>query len=54
MPTGQKSIAWTQENVSKLFSSILIVHDIKIDYDAVAKEFGTLFAFLEFSKSKFL
>lgn len=40
MPTGQKTIAWTQENVSKLFGCILVVHDIKIDNDAVAKAFG--------------
>ena len=54
MPTGQKSIAWTQENVSKLFGSILVVHDIKIDYDAVAKAFGMFCAFAGFSESKFL
>jgi len=54
MPTGQKSIAWTQENVSKLFGSILVVHDIKIDYDAVAKVFGTFLAFPGFFESKFL
>lgn len=54
MPSGHKSIAWTQENVSKLFGSILIVHDIKIDYDAVAKAFGTFLAFSGFFESKFL
>lgn len=54
MPTGQKSIAWTQENVSKLFGSILVVHDIKIDYDAVAKAFGTFLAYPGFFESKFL
>ncbi len=55
MPTGQKSIAWTQENVSKLFGSILVVHaDVKINYDAVAEAFGTFLAFPGFFESKFL
>ena len=42
MPTGQKTIVWSTENVVKLFDSILSVHDLKIDYEAVAKEFGII------------
>jgi hypothetical protein len=42
MPKGQKQISWTHENETKLFLCIIAAHDIKVDYNKVAKAFGNL------------
>ncbi|KAI9680345.1 MAG: hypothetical protein M1829_001231 [Trizodia sp. TS-e1964] len=42
MPRGGngKGITWTDTNNTKLFLAILRTHDIKVDYQKVAQEFG--------------
>ncbi|KAI9814031.1 MAG: hypothetical protein M1827_003495 [Pycnora praestabilis] len=40
MPKGHKIINWTAENDMKLFHTIMSVHDLKIDYAAVATAMG--------------
>ena len=40
MPKGQAAVNWTAEEDSKLFLTVLAVHGIQMDYNAVAKEFG--------------
>jgi hypothetical protein len=46
MPKGHKIIDWTPENEVKLFHAILAIHGVKIDYAAVAKEFGEFYPHL--------
>ena len=41
MPPGVKAISWTPANDTKLFLTILKVHDVKIDAGKVAEAFGT-------------
>lgn len=40
MPRGHKIVDWTPANETKLLHAIIAVHDIKIDYTEVAKQFG--------------
>lgn len=40
MPKGHAAIHWTAENDSKLFLTVLAVHNIQINYVSVAKAFG--------------
>lgn len=40
MPKGHAVVMWNAENVTKLFKTILAVHDVKIDYAKVAAAFG--------------
>lgn len=41
MPKGQPAVRWTAELDGKLLLTIIAVHNIQIDYDVVAKAFGT-------------
>lgn len=41
MPKGQKLIAWTSDNDSKLLHLILATHDIKYDYGVVGAAWGS-------------
>ena len=48
MPTGQKLVTWNEHEEVELFKAILAVHDVKIDYAAVAaafRESNPLFGF---------
>ena len=40
MPKGQAFVTWNAQEDTKLFHTILAVHDVKIDYAAVAAAFG--------------
>lgn len=40
MPRGYKIVDWTPANETKLLHAIIAVHDIKLDYAEVAKQFG--------------
>lgn len=55
MPVGVTLVHWTPENDTKLFLTILAVHDVKIDVAKVAAAFGKFnqkHAFLTLDKQR--